>query len=224
MPLPHSINLITLNEPRSPISEAYRSLRTQLEFSSLDHPLRSLLATTPAEADDKAITLANLAVIMGEGGRRIILVEGDLRRPALHEVLGLENKVGLSDLLRGNDDLSALPCQETGIEGLRLLASGPLPPNPAVLLGSARMAQVLEALNSQADMVLWDAPPVLAVTDAALLAARVDGVLLMVRAYGAEREHVQRAQALLAKIKARLIGAVLTHASLDRSVSGYYKY
>lgn len=216
-------DLITLTDPRSPVSEAYRTLRTNLEFSSLAHPLQSLLVTSPAAHADKSMTLANLAVIMAEGGRQVILVDGDLRRPALHEIFGLENKVGLSDVIRQADALSALPLQESGVEGVRLLTSGPLPQNPSVLLGSPSMEKVITHLAAQADLVLYDAPPVLAVTDAALLATRVDGTLLVVRAGGTRREHVQRAQDLLARVNAHLVGAALTHASLDGSVSRYYK-
>lgn len=221
MPKP---DLITITNPRSPVSEAYRTLRTNLEFSSLDHPLRSLLVTSPASAADKALTLANLAVIMAEGGRQIILVEGDLRKPELHEIFGVKNEMGLSDLVRENrDDPAHLPLKDSGVEGLRLLTSGLLPQNPSVLLGSARMEHVIAALTDQADMVLFDAPPVIAVTDAALWAAKVDGTLLVIRAGGTEREHVERAKALLDKVNAHLVGAVLSNASLDSRLSGYYK-
>jgi len=215
-------DLITVTEPRSPASEAYRTLRTNLEFSSLDHPLHSLLVTCPGASADKSITLANLAVIMAEGGRKVILVDGDLRRPALHEIFGLDNAVGLSDLIGQDGDLSALPLEESGVEGLRVLTSGPLPQNPSVLLGSDRMERVISALVEQADLVLFDAPPVLAVTDAALLAARVDGTLLIVRVGSTRRDHVQQAKVLLEKVNAHLVGAALTNAGLDSSVSGYY--
>jgi non-specific protein-tyrosine kinase len=220
MPQP---DLVTLSDPRSAVSEAYRTLRTNLEFSSLDHPLRSLLVTSPAANADRTVTLANLAVIMAEGGRQVILAEGDLHRPEMHDFFGVENDAGLSDLIRQDGDLSALPLKESGVDGLRLLTSGPLPQNPAVLLGSARLSLVVRALTEQADMVLFSAPPVIAVTDAALLAARVDGTLLLVRARSTQREHVQRAKTLLEKVNAHLVGAVLSNASLDSSVSSYYR-
>lgn len=222
------LDLITLTDPRSPASEAYRTLRTNLEFSSLEHSFRSLLVTSPAAEADKSKTVANLAVIMAEGGRTVILVDGDLRRPALHEVFGLDNEKGLSDLLRPGEraansgtDLSAL-LQDSGVEGLWVLTSGTLPQNPSVLLGAPDMTQVIDLLTERADLVLFDAPPVLAVTDASLLAARVDGTLLVVRAGGTRREHVRRAQALLEKVNARLVGAALTNARLDGAFSNYY--
>jgi non-specific protein-tyrosine kinase len=216
-------DLITLTDPRSPASEAYRTLRTNLEFSSLDHPLRSLLVTSPAANADKSLTLANLAVIMAEGGRQVILADGDLRKPALHEIFDVDNDVGLSDLVRKESDLSTLPFKDSGVEGLRLVTSGHLPQNPAILLGSARMDEVIAALTEQSDLVLFDAPPVVAVTDAALLSTRVDGTLLVIRAGSTQREHVQQAKALLEKVNAHLVGAVLSNASLDSSVSSYYK-
>ena len=218
------LDLITLTDPRSPASEAYRTLRTNLEFSSLEHSLHSLLVTSPAADDTKSETVANLAVIMAEGGRKVILVDGDLRRPAQHEIFHLDNSRGLCDLLTAPElgtDASAL-LQESGVDGLRVLTSGALPQNPSVLLGAAEMEQAIGLLTEQADLVLFDAPPVLAVTDASLLAARVDGTLLVVRAGDTRREHVQQAQALLQKVNARLVGAALTHARLDGAFSNYY--
>jgi len=167
--------------------------------------------------------LANLAVIMAEGGRQVILVDGDLRKPALHEIFHVDNETGLTDLVQAKTDLQKLPLQDTGVEGLQLLTSGPLPQNPSVLLGSTPMEEVIAALTERADLVLFDAPPVIVVTDAALLAARVDGVLLVLRAGGTQREHVERAKALLEKTGARLVGAMLTHARLDSSMSSYYR-
>jgi capsular exopolysaccharide synthesis family protein len=220
------LDLITLTDPRSPASEAYRTLRTNLEFTGLEHSLRSLLVTSAAGAV-KSGMIANLAVIMAEGGRKVILVDGDLRRPELHEIFHLDNDRGLSDLLRPgegieqDDDLDEL-LEESGVDGLRVLTSGPLPQNPSVLLGAPEMAQVIDALIAQADLVLFDAPPVLAVTDASLLASRVDGTLLVVRAGGTRREHVQQAKTLLGKVNARLVGAALTNARLDGAFSNYY--
>jgi non-specific protein-tyrosine kinase len=216
-------DLSTLTDPRSPAAEAYRTLRTNLEFSSLDHPLRSLLVTSPADNADKVVTLANLAVIMAEGGRKVVLVDGDLRKPELHQVFGVGNVSGLSELLLANGPIGNVPLQDSGIENLSLLTSGQLPQNPSVLIGAKQMTEVIAALSEQADLVLLNAPPVIAVTDAALLASQVDGTLLVIRAGSTQREHVQRAKALLDKVNARLVGAVLSNASLDSSVSSYYR-
>jgi non-specific protein-tyrosine kinase len=216
-------DLITLTDARSPVSEAYRTLRTNLEFTGLDHPIHSLLVASPSADAEKSVTLANLAVIMAEGGRRVILADGDLRRPRLHEVFAVSNQTGLSEILSQDTDLEAITLLDSGIEGLQLLTAGPLPQNPSVLLGSPRMEAVIAALVQRADLVLFDAPPVIAVTDAAVLASQVDGTLLVIRAGATQRDHVQRAKELLEKVNARVVGAVLTNASLDSSVSSYYE-
>lgn len=214
------MSLITLTDPRSPVSEAYRTLRTNLSFYSLDDPLRSLVVTSPAKDEGKSTTIANLAVTMAQSGRRTILVDCDLRRPGLHALFGLNSEPGLTNLVL--DEVSEPPLQQTSVENLWLLASGPKPPNPADLLGSKKVDQIIQALAAQADIVLYDAPPVIAVTDAAVLGAKVDGVLLVLSAGKTRREHAARAREVLERAKVRLIGAALTNAPKDSVVSGYY--
>ncbi len=214
------MSLITLTDPRSPISEAYRSLRTNLSFYSLDNPLRSLVVTSPAKAEGKSTTIANLAVTMAQSGRKTILVDCDLRRPSLHALFDLRAEPGLTNVILHDD--AALPLQETGVENLWLLASGPKPPNPADLLGSKKIDQLLAKLNEMADIILFDAPPVIAVTDAAVLGAKVDGVLLVINAGHTRRDHAERAKELLEKAKVRIIGATLTNAPKDSSLGDYY--
>lgn len=211
-------SLITLANPRSPAAEAYRTLRTNLMFSSLDKPLTTLVVTSPAPDEGKSTTLANLAVTLAQGGRRTLLVDCDLRRPSQHEIWGLPNSQGLTSLVLDGDDPKLA---QVGIENLWLLPSGPLPPNPADLLGSRRMDEAIAALKARADIVLFDAPPVVAVTDAALLASKLDGVLLVVSAGRTRREHAERARELLEKINVRIVGAVLTNAPLDATMSAY---
>jgi len=214
--------LITLTNPRSPIAEAYRSLRTNLEFSSLDHPLRSMIVTSAAPEEGKSTTLANLAVTVAQAGKRVILADCDLRRPAQHRLFGLANATGLTTMVVDDQAMKSPPLQETGVPNLWLLASGPPPPNPAELLASRRMTEIIATLLERADMVLFDAPPVIAVTDAAVLAAKVDGVLLVLRAGKTKREHVERAKALLEKVNARVVGTVLTNVPPDASLQYYY--
>ncbi len=215
--------LITLTDPRSPVAEAYRTLRTNLYFSSLDKPIRTLVVTSAAPEEGKSTTLANLAVTLAQGGQRTILADCDLRRPSLHDIFGVPNTQGLTTMMVEAGALEAPPLVETGVEGLWLLPSGPLPPNPAELLGSRRMDEVIAALAERAEMVLFDAPPVIAVTDAAVLASKVDGVLLVVHAGRTRREHVQRARTLLDKVGIRLVGAVLNDVPLDSTLGGYYR-
>ena len=224
--MPPIPDLVTLADPRSPVAEAFRTLRTNLMFSGLERPLATLLVTSPApDAGDaqrggKSRALANLAVTMAQGGRKTIVVDADLRRPCQHEIFGLPNLAGLTSTILEGSAEPALAA--TGVEDLWLLPSGPLPPNPADLLGSRRMEAVIAALKARADIVLFDAPPVMAVTDAALLASKLDGVLLVMTAGQTRREHAQRAKELLEKINLRIVGAVLTNAAVDSSLGGYY--
>jgi capsular exopolysaccharide synthesis family protein len=214
--------LVTLSNPRSSVSEAYRTLRTNIEFSSFDKPLRTLLITSAGPEEGKSTTLANLAVAMAQGGRRVIIVDCDLRRPSQHTIFDLRNERGLTSLMIADADLENPPLQETSQAGLQLLAAGPLPPNPAEMLGSKRMQEVIKRLAARADNVIFDAPPILAVTDAAVLATRVDGVLLVVNAGGTKRDHMQKAHALLKKVNAPLIGVVMNNVSSDDMLNRYY--
>ena len=215
-------NLVTVSDPRSAAAEAYRALRTNLSFSSLDDPIRTLVVTSPAPQEFKSVVIANLAVIMAQGGNRTLLVDCDLRRPALHDIFGVDNSHGLTSMMLNEEAMNKPPLLGTEIDNLRLLPSGPLPPNPADLLGSRRMDAVIKRLAEEADMILLDAPPVLAVTDAAVLGSKVDGVLLVIRAGATRRDHAERAKELLEKVNIRIVGAVLDNAPPDALLGGYY--
>lgn len=211
--------LIALRDPRAPASEAFRTLRTNIQFSSLDKPLHSLLVTSTVPDEGKSTTLANLAVTMAQAEQRVILVDCDLRRPSLHTLFNCSNDVGLTSMILSQDD--ELPLQETGVPGLSLLPSGPLPPRPADILGSKRMESVIARLRSEADIVLFDTPPVIAVTDAAVLATKVDGVLLVFQANKTSRDRARRARQMLEKVKANIVGVVLNNAEIEQGY-GYY--
>jgi capsular exopolysaccharide synthesis family protein len=213
------MSLITLTDSFSPAAEAYQSLRTNIEFSSLERPLRSLLVTCADSETDKSRALANLGVVMAQAGARVVIVDGDLRRPQQHEIFSLANSRGLTDWLK-EGGTPAL--QETNVAGLRLLTSGQLPPNPVALLSSNRLAELLTELQAEAEYILCDAPPVLAVTDAALWAGKVDGVLLVVNAGRTKREQARRAKDMLEKVRAHIVGAVLINAEEDVAVAGRY--
>jgi len=215
-------NLITLTDPRAPAAEAYRTLRTNLYFSSLDRALETLLVTSAAPGDGKSTTLGNLAVTMAQGEKRTILVDADLRRPALHKLFGVSNSQGLTTMIVDESALAEPPLVETGVENLWLLPSGPLPPNPAEILGSRRLEDIIAALKTRADVILFDAPPVVAVTDAVVLGTKVDGVLLVFCSGKTRREHALRAKEMLERVQVRLVGAVLNNASPDQSMGSYY--
>jgi len=217
------MNLITITEPQGPAAEAYQSLRTNIQFSSLDQTLHTLLITAADSDADKSAALANLAVVMARTGDRVIVVDGDLRRPRQHELFGVDNQEGLTTWL-GDDKPNGqgdAPLQSTAIDNLRVLPAGPAIKNPVALLSNKRLGQALAELTAQADYVLCDAPPVLAVTDAALWATNVDGVILLVNAGGTKREEAQRAKVVLEKVQANLLGAVLLNADKSTVMSGW---
>src|SRR5688572_15706692 len=212
-------SLITLSNPRSSASEAYRSLRTNLIFSSLNARLQTLLITSVAPNEGGSIAAANLAVAMAQGGKRTILVDCDLRKPSQHEIWGISREPGLTTMIL--DNLPEPPVCEVGVENLWVLPSGPLPPNPADLLGSPHMDAIIDRLREIADVILFDAPPVMAVTDASLLATKLDGALMVLRAGTTKRDYAERAKELLERVNVRIVGVVLTNAQVDAKVSGY---
>jgi len=214
-------DLITLVDPRSRAAEAYRTLRTNLTFAALDDPIRTLVVTSAAPRDKRSTVIANLAVAMAQGQRRTVLVDADLRRPALHEIFGISNDRGLMTMIVEETSLGAPPLIEVGVEGLWVLPSGPLPPNPADILGSRRMEAAISTLRERADIVLFDAPPVIAATDAAVPGTQVDGVLLVVQSGHTRRDHALRAKELLERVHVRVIGAVLSDAPRDGVLGGY---
>lgn len=210
--------IVTLTQPRSAAAEAYRTLRTNIEFSSLDESLHTLLVTSAGPTDHKSVTVANLAVAMADGDRPVILVDADLRRPGQHLLFGLPNDKGFTNLFRDNEIFQKPPFQAVPNTTLRVLSSGPLPPIPSQLLASRKMAEVVAHLATLAEIIIFDAPPIITVNDASLLASKVDGVLLVVKAGATRRDHVKAAKDRLEKVNARLIGAVLTNAQVDTAL------
>ncbi len=213
--------LITLAEPRSAAAEAYRALRTNLMFSSVEKPITTLLVSSPAESDGKSVLIANLAVTFAQGGHKTILVDSDLRKPSQHDIWGISNERGLTTMMLEDGVLANPPLVSVGVDNLQVLPSGPLPQVPADLLASQRMAEIIGVLKARASFVLFDSPPVLAVTDAALLGSKLDGVLLVVRAGHTRREHTARAKQALERVHARIVGAVLSNAPKE-STGKYY--
>lgn len=212
--------LTTLSDPHGAAAEAYQSLRTSLEFSRLGQEVTTLLLAAVDGGSDKSSAAANLAVVMAQAGDRVILVDGDLRRPQQHEIFGLPNQLGLSTWLQAGGDP---PLQTTAVDGLQVLASGPVSGNPVALLSAKRLGERLASLRLRADYVIIDAPPILAVTDAALWASQADGVVLLVNAGATKRDDAQRAKTVLEGVQAKVLGAVLLNAEKGAGVSGYQK-
>lgn len=212
--------LVTLRNPLSPVSEAFRLLRTNIRYAGVDRPLRLLLVTSPTPVEGKSFVVANLAVAMAQAGIRVVVVDADLRRPRQHRIFGVHPREGLTGSLLEGTTNGRL--QQTEVEGLMLLPGGGRPPNPAELLASRRMRELLEELAGQADVMLIDSPPVLPVADAVELARDVDGVLMVVQAGGTERAALQQAVKALEQVEANVIGVVINFIPTRRG--GYYGY
>ncbi len=216
--------IVMLGDSKSLGRESYRVLRTNLQFASVDRPLNVLLITSAAPNEGKSMTTANLGVAMAQAGRSVIIVDTDLHRPRQHHLFKLRNSVGVTTgLLDGQLDVDSI-VQETSIPGLRVLTSGPLPPNPAELLGSARMRSLLSALKSEADVVLLDSPPVSALSDAAVLSTQADGVVIVLDAGRTRRPIAQRAVGALQRVNAHVVGAVLNRVPARSFGYQYYTY
>jgi non-specific protein-tyrosine kinase len=219
--------LVAYSEPKSAAAEAYRTLRTNIQFASPDKPVHTILATSTSPDDGKSTTIANLAITFAASGSQTVLVDADLRRPHLHKTFNLANDYGLTTLVssmaRGQEgDAARLPLQETQVPNLKVLTSGPVPPNPAEILASQRMVEIIALLRAGAEYVLIDTPPIIAVTDAAVLAPRVDGVLLVVNAGKTRRDLAVKARDMLRQVNANILGVVLNNATIDKSAYEYY--
>lgn len=213
--------LVSLREPNSPAAEAYRMLRTSIQFLGIDRQVRIIQVTSANAREGKTTTLANLAVAFANSGLRTVAVCCDLRRPRIHEFFGLDNAVGFTSVLLGNVTLTKALQPIPDQSRLLLLASGPLPPNPAELLSSSRTADLLQNLAGQADIVLVDSPPTLPVTDALVLCQRVDATVLVSTAGATTRKAAARTAELLRQVNAPLVGAVLNGVTEDSGYGGY---
>jgi non-specific protein-tyrosine kinase len=216
---------ITLAEPRSPTAEAYRTLRTNVSYASVDKPLRSLLITSSEPGEGKTTTLSNLAVAFAQNGKRVIVADCDLRHPRMHMSFRLNNRKGMSNLFTAPTVTLDGMCQASEVENLWVVTTGSLPPNPAELLGSNKMQTILTAMTQNADIVLVDSPPALAVTDAAVLAPSVDGVLLVVRPGKTRGRALAQTLEQLRQVGGNVLGVVINDVVTHGSAYSYrYKY
>ncbi|WP_444684994.1 CpsD/CapB family tyrosine-protein kinase [Alkalicoccus luteus] len=213
--------LITEFQKRSPISEQYRTLRTNIQFASIDKPVRSILVTSSSPGEGKSTTVANLSIVLAQQDNKVLLVDTDLRKPTVHFSFQVPNQAGFTNVLTNQSTFDDMVF-ETSIANLDVLPSGPLPPNPSELLGSQRMKQFMQHVKDRYDYVIFDAPPVNAVTDAQILAGHTDGVVLVIRSGKTEEDHAERAVESLKKVDANLIGAVLNDRQMEQSQYYYY--
>lgn len=217
--------LISAHDPFSLMAESYRLVRSNIQFMGVDQPTKSIVITSSNPGEGKSMTAANLAIAMAQAELRTIIVDADLRRPTMHKVFGVPNLGGLTDLLRSPELELGSQMKNTGIEHLQLLTSGPLPPNPAELLSSQRMAQLVQRLEEMADVVIFDSPPVLAVIDAAVLSKRASGVMLVIQAGRTRRDAARQAIKRLEQVGTNILGAVLNQvSSRGRDSHQYVQY
>ncbi|MTM43691.1 polysaccharide biosynthesis tyrosine autokinase, partial [Turicibacter sanguinis] len=195
-------DLITISNPKSPVAEAYRTLRTNIQFSNIDGNLQTICVTSSGPGEGKSTTISNLAETFAQAGNRVAIIDCDLRKPRLHRIFKLTNTKGVTTLLSGQSEIEDV-IQVAGSD-LTVITSGPIPPNPSELLGSKRMKDLLEVLKKRYDIVLIDAPPVGLVTDAAILSAIVDGIILVVASGKTDIDGAKRAKKLLENVGARI--------------------
>lgn len=212
--------LITKSDPKSPISEQYRTIRTNIQFSTIDEEVRTIVVTSSGPGEGKSTTAANLAVVFAQQGKKVLLVDTDLRKPTMHYTFNVNNAVGLTSVLTKAANIQEAVQEDE--EGLYLLTSGPLPPNPAELLGSKAMKDFTEEALQVFDMILFDTPPILVVTDAQILANKSDGTILVVSSELTEKESSLKAKELLLSAQAKIIGVVLNNKKLQKSQNYYY--
>jgi capsular exopolysaccharide synthesis family protein len=210
-------------DQQSPRAEAFRTLRTNLQFADVDRPPRVIVVTSPLPSEGKSTSACNVALTLALGGARVVLVDGDLRKPAVGKYLGISNAAGLTSVLAGRHELRDVVVTY-GRDTLSILPSGPTPPNPSELLGSQQMSDLLATLANHSDIVVVDAPPLLPVTDAAVLASAADGAVLVLKHGKTRREEALRAVQALEAVNAKLLGTVLNFAPKRTRRGGYDGY
>jgi len=214
-------HIVSYTDPQCTIAEQYRMLRTNLLALNSGPPIRALVMTSAIKREGKSVTVLNLAAVMASGPEKtVVAVDCDLRRPNMHTLLSVHSQPGLSELLRGESPLEAV-LQKTKIPNLTIIPAGRLPTNPSELIGSKRMARLVEELKKKFAYVIFDTPPVMAVTDAGVLGAMADGVILIIKTESTKRDLALRAETLLRGANARLVGCVLTHI---KEFTPYYIY
>ncbi|MGG3280303.1 CpsD/CapB family tyrosine-protein kinase [Paenibacillus solani] len=201
-------SLIVSMNPKSPISEVYRILRTKIHFSSKDQELKTLMITSTQTGEGKTTTISNLAVTYAQEGKRVLLIDADMRKPSLHRVFSVPNHQGLSTLLIGHTSVQD-SIQETIVSNLSLLPSGPVPANPAELMDSAVMRELLEQLKPEYDVILLDTPSVLSVSDSVIVSALCDGVVMIVASGKVRKDHLRKAKEQLDHVNAHMLGIVI---------------
>lgn len=214
-------NLITELNPKSPISEGYRMLRTNIEFSTINQKLQIIMVTSSKPSEGKSTTCANMAVAFAQANKKVLLIDADLRKPSQHHIFGKSNRSGLTTALLNQLKLEDI-IQFTNTDNLSIIQAGPTPPNPSELLSSEQMAEMLKTARERYDVVIIDTPPIMSVTDAQIVATQSDGVVLVIDSGKVKKDVALKAKASLEHVKANLIGVVLN--KINRNHSDIYSY
>lgn len=215
--------IITEVNPKSPISEAYRTLRTNIDFSAVDEQLQIIMMTSAGPGEGKSTTATNMAVTYAQADKKVLIIDADLRKPTMHHTFSISNRRGLTNVLTGQASLDEV-ITGSHIPNLSVMPSGPIPPNPSEMLSSKRLVALLDELRQQFDLIVVDTPPALAVTDAQIIASRCDGVVLVINSGEVKREMAMKAKANLEHVKARILGVVLNNIDRKNGEAYYYYY
>jgi capsular exopolysaccharide synthesis family protein len=216
-----NLNLVSIIDPKSPISEQYRTIRTNILYSSAIHEIKSIMVSSSGPSEGKSTTAANLAVVFAQLGKKVLLVDADLRKPSVHRIFEVENISGFMNVLTKQIELEKVVLA-TEEPNLFILPSGPIPPNPAELLDSPLMEQFIEETKSQFDYIIYDTPPILAVADSQILANQLDGSIFVVYSEKTEIDKAKKAKELLKNAQAKLLGVVLNHKEVKNDEYYYY--
>lgn len=215
--------LVTLTKPSSVISEQFKTIRTNIQFSIFDKEIKTIALTSDMAGAGKSTIAANLAVTFSLQGKRVVLIDTDMRKPTIHHFFNLSNRDGLTSLLTDRSIKLANMIHQTDAQNLFILTSGIIPPNPSELLASKRMDELLFELEKEYDLVIFDLPPVMAVTDAQIMASKVDGTIFVIRKDNSTKDRIMQSKMLLQKVNANVIGVVLNRKKIDEDLNyGYY--
>lgn len=215
---------IVRNNPKSSISEAFRTMRTNIQFTNIDRDMKTIAITSSTTSEGKSTMVSNFAISLAQEDKKVLILDCDLRRPRVHKLFNISNDKGITSILMGASTLDDAVYNSTDIEGLSIITAGPIPPNPSELLSSNRMKEFLESVKDKYDMIILDTPPVGLVTDAAILSASIDGTLLVVEVGETETGQAEYAKELLDKVNANILGVVLNKIPLKDGKYGGYGY